>query len=126
MKALQGTISPAPGLSGAMSMNDVIVYGSRAQYRAGVTYTFSIDMAPDYVYRGTLSGRFCVHDQKFAGNPGPWNSLLASADAPVYSLTWNDTGSAAEIPAFYPQGTLRANFIAAGATDCGPVATLRF
>ncbi|MSV34839.1 MAG: hypothetical protein EXQ47_04480 [Bryobacterales bacterium] len=125
MKGLRGTISPAPEL-GAMSLNDVIVYGSRAQYRAGVTYTFSIDMVPDYVFQGTLSGRYCVHDQKFAANPNPWNALLASSETPPYSLSWNDAGSVATIPAFYPQSALRANFITAGATDCGPGANLRF
>ena len=113
-------------MPGATSLNDVIVYGARAQFRAGVTYVFSIDMVPDYVYQGTLSRRFCVHDQKFASNPNPWNALLANAEPPEYSLSWLDTGAVAEIPAFYPQGTLRANFIASGATDCGPVANIRF
>jgi hypothetical protein len=126
MKGARGTISPAPGMPGATSLNDVIVYGARAQYRAGVTYTFSIDMIPDYVFQGTLSGRYCVHDQKFASRPAPWNALLASSDAPSYSVSWNDIGSTAEIPAYYAQSTLRANFIAAGATDCGPAANIRF
>ena len=126
MKGARGTISPAPGMIGATSLNDVIVYGARVEFRAGVTYTFSIDMVPDYVFQGTLSGRYCVHDQKFAARPGPWNALLASSEAPSYSVSWNDLGLTAEIPAYYPQSALRANFIAAGATDCGPNANTRF
>lgn len=126
MKGLRGTISPAPGMPGATSLNDVIVYNSPALYHAGVTYTFSIDLIPDYVFQGTLSGRYCVHDQKFAARPGPWNALLASSEAPPYSVSWNDLGSITEIPAYYPQSMLRANFIAAGATGCGPNANIRF
>ena len=126
MKSAHGTISPAPGMIGATSLNDVIVYSAPALYRAGVTYTFAIDMIPDYVFQGTLSGRYCVHDQKFAARPGPWNALLASSEAPSYSVSWNDLGSFTEIPAYYPQSTLRANFIATGATDCGPNANIRF
>jgi hypothetical protein len=92
MKGLRGTISPAPELTGATSLNDVIAYGARVPYRAGVTYAFSIDMVPDYVFQGTLSGRFCVHDQKFAANPNAWNALLASSEPSQYSLSWNDIG----------------------------------
>src|SRR6185503_10656073 len=66
MKPLQGTISPAPELAGATSLRDVIVYSGQATYRAGVTYTFVIDMVPDYVFQGSLSGKFCIHEQKFS------------------------------------------------------------
>jgi hypothetical protein len=126
MKPLQGVISPAPGMPGATSLDDVIVYGARAQYRAGITYTFSIEMIPDYIFRGSLSGRFCVHDQKFASNPNAWNALLGSSAPIPYSVSWNDIDSVAEIPSYYPQSVLRADFIAAGATDCGPVPNIRF
>ena len=36
---------------------DVIVYGANATYLPG-TYTFSVDLIPDYVLQGTQTGRF--------------------------------------------------------------------
>jgi hypothetical protein len=124
MKALSGTITPAPQMVGAQSLQDVIVYAADATYQAG-TYTFTIDMVPDYVFQGTQSGRFCIHEQKFT-NRDVWNALIASPEAASYSLSISDTETAAAIPAFFPQKTLYESFKAGGAADCGPVANVRF
>jgi hypothetical protein len=62
MKPLTGTITPAPQMVGAQSLQDVIVYQAAATYQAGVTYSFTIDMIPDFVFQGAQSGRFCVHE----------------------------------------------------------------
>jgi len=125
MKPLTGSINPAPQMVGAQTMHDVIVYEGAATFQSGVTYTFSIDMVPDYVYQGTLSGRICIHDQKFTNQP-PWAALVASQTPVPYSVTISDTGTVANIPSFLPQRTFHEGFIAGGAIDCGPVPNLRF
>lgn len=126
MKTVGGSITPPPVLPGAVTMNDVILYGGSAQYRAGTTYEFVIDFIPDYVFQGSISGRFCVHDQKYAANPAAWNAIMAS-NAPVpLLLAISDLDFAGRIAAFYAPSLLRANFLAAGAFDCGPVPNIRF
>jgi hypothetical protein len=125
MKPLTGAITPTPQMVGVQSLQDVIVYQAAATYQAGVTYSFIIDMIPDFVFQGTLSGRFCVHEQKFT-NRTVWNALISSPAAIPYSLTINDTGTTANIPAFLPQRTFHENFAAGGAVDCGPVPNIRF
>jgi len=125
MKPLTGTITPTPQMIGVQSLRDVIVYQAAATYQAGVTYSFSIDMIPDFVFQGTLSGRFCIHEQKFT-NRTVWNALVSSSAAIPYSLTISDTGTVANIPDFLPQRTFHESFIAAGAVDCGPVPNIRF
>ena len=125
MKPIGGIVSPAPALPGATSMNDVIVYQGAATYESGATYNFTIDMVPDFVIQGTQSGRFCIHEQKFS-NRQTWDALIA-ADTPVsYSVSLNETGTAATIPAFFPQRKFYESFAAAGAFDCGPVPNIRF
>jgi hypothetical protein len=125
MKALTGTITPMPRAEGVQSPRDVIVYRARAIYQAGVTYTFSIDMVPDFVFQGTQTARFCVHDQKFT-NRTLWNALIASKADVHYSITITDTGTSANIPYFYPQRTFYGSFTAGGAFDCGPTPNIQF
>ena len=125
MKALTGTISPMPRMEGVQSPQDVIVFRARALYQAGLTYTFTIDMVPDFVFEGTESGRFCVHDQKFT-NRTVWNALIASKADVRYSVTIADTGTSANIPYFYPQRTFYESFTAGGAFDCGPTPNIQF
>jgi hypothetical protein len=125
MKALNGTISPMPRMEGVLSPQDVIVYRARALYQAGATYTFTIDMVPDFVFQGTQSGRFCVHDQKFT-NRTVWNALIASKADVRYSVTIADTGTSANIPYFYPPRTFYESFTAGGAFDCGPTPNIQF
>jgi len=125
MKGLGGTISPAPQMAGVQSLQDVIIYRARATYGAGTTYTFSIDMVPDYAFQGTLSGRFCLFEQKFT-NRDVWNALIASEAAVPYSLSISDAETNATIPAFFPQRTFYESFKSAGALDCGPTANIRF
>jgi hypothetical protein len=125
MKPLTGTITPAPQMVGVQSLQDVIVYQAEATYQAGTSYSFTIDMIPDFVFQGSLSGRFCIHEQKFT-NRAVWNALVTSSAAMPYSLTINDTGTVAYIPAFLPQRTFLESFAAAGAMDCGPVPNIRF
>lgn len=125
MKPLSGTISPAPQMAGVQSLQDVIAYQAVATYQAGVTYTFTIDMIPDFVFQGTQSGRFCIHEQKFT-NRALWNAIEASTAAIPYSVTINDTGTVVSIPAFVPQRTFHEGFAAGGAMDCGPVPNIRF
>ena len=126
MSPIGGTIEPLPRMAGVQSVNDVLVYGADATYLPGVTYTFTIDMIPDYVYRGTQSGRYCIHEQRFASKRAVWDALIASPAAVPYSVTIYDTETFAAIPAFFPQRTFRESFIAAGAFDCGPVVNIRF
>jgi hypothetical protein len=82
-------------------------------------------MVPDYVFQGTLSGRFCIHEQKFT-NRDVWNALVASQAAVPYSLSISDTETSATIPTFFPQRTFYESFKAGGAADCGPVPNSRF
>src|SRR5215813_126066 len=124
MKPSSGTINPAPQMAGVQSLQDVIIYSAAATYQPG-TYSFTVDMVPVYVFQGTQSGRFCVHEQKF-NNRAVWNALIASPDDTPYSLSITDTETAATIPAFFPQRTFYQNFIAGGAFDCGPVPNIRF
>ncbi len=125
MKALAGSINPAPQMVGVQSLQDVIIYGAKATYQAGVTYSFTMDMVPDYIFKGTQTGRFCIHEQKF-NDRTVWNALIAStADVP-YSVSISDTETAATIPAFLPQRTFYRSFTADGAFDCGPVPNIRF
>ena len=125
MKPLSGTITPAPQMVGVQSLQDVIVYQAAATYQAGTSYSFTIDMIPDFVFQGSLSGRFCIHGQKFS-NSSVWNALVASSVPVPYSLTINDTGTVANIPSFLPQRTFYDNFTAGGAVDCGPIPNIRF
>lgn len=125
MKPLTGTISPVPQMVGVQNLKDVIAYQAAATYQAGVTYTFIIDMIPDFVFQGTQSGRFCIHEQEFS-NRALWNAMMASTAAIPYSVTINDTGTVANVPAFLPQRTFHESFAAGGAMDCGPVPNIRF
>jgi len=125
MKALSGTVSPAPQMIGVQSLQDVIVYSAKATYQAGTTYSFTIDMVPDYVFQGTQTGRFCIHEQKFT-NRDVWNALIASQAAVPYSLSISDTETSATISTFFPQRTFYESFKAGGAIDCGPVPNIRF
>ena len=106
-------------------MRDVIVYQAAATYQAGVTYTFTVDMAPDFVFQGTQTGRFCIHEQKFRDS-AVWNFLITSQATIPYSVTISDTGTVANIPAFLPQRTFYESLKAGGAFDCGPVPNIRF
>jgi hypothetical protein len=125
MKPLNGTIAPAPQMVGVQSLQDVIVYQAAATYQGGVTYAFTVDMAPDFVFQGTQTGRFCIHEQKFT-NRAVWNVLIASETAVPYSVTISDTGTVANIPAFLPQRTFYESFKSGGAFDCGAVPNIRF
>ena len=125
MKSIGGSVSPAPTLPGATSLNDVIVYQGAATYDAGVTYNFVIDMVPDFVIRGSQTGRFCIYEQKFT-NRQAWDALIA-ADTPVpYSVAISETGTSATIPTFFPQRTFYESFAAAGAFDCGAAPNVNF
>jgi hypothetical protein len=125
MKPLAGTISPSPQLVGAETLNDVIVYTAAATYEAGTTYTFVIDMIPDYVFQGTQTGRFCVYERKVS-NRAVWEAIMGSSTATPYSISIFHTDTSANIPAFFPQRTLHQNFIESGAFDCGPTPNIRF
>ena len=125
MKPLNGTIVPAPQMLGVQSLQDVIVYQSAATYHAGLTYTFTLDLVPDFVFQGTQTGRFCIHEQKFT-NRAVWDALIASQAAVPYSLTISDTGTVANIQTFLPQRAFYESFKTEGAFDCGPVPNIRF
>jgi len=125
MKPIAGEITPRPAMVGVQSLQDVIVYQGAATFEPGVTYTFIVDFAPDYVIQGTQSARFCLYEQKFT-NRTVWDALIASPAAIPYSISISDTGTAATIPAFLPQRTFYESFKAAGAVDCGPQPTNRF
>ncbi len=125
MKPLAGSITPVPTMVGVQSMRDVIVYQGAATYEPNITYTFIVDLTPDYVIQGTQSSRFCLFEQKFT-NRAVWDSLIASQAAIPYSISISDTGTAATIPTFLPQRTFYENFKSAGAGDCGPQPSNRF
>ncbi len=125
MKPLGGTITPVPEMVGVQSLQDVLVYRAAATYQAGTTYTFTVDMVPDYVFQGTQTGRFCIHEQKVT-NRAVWDALMASQAAVPYSVSISDTETSATIPAFFPQRTFHESFAAGGAFDCGPVPNIRF
>jgi hypothetical protein len=125
MKPLAGTITPAPQNVGVQSLHDVIAYGGAATYQAGATYTFMIDMVPDYVVQGTQTGRFCIHEQKVP-NRTVWQAIMGSQTAVPYSISISDTETSVKIPAFLPQRTFYDSFVSGGALDCGPVPNVRF
>jgi hypothetical protein len=91
----------------------------------GATYTFTVDMVPDYVFQGTQTGRFCIYSQRVT-NRAVWDALMASQAAVPYSISISDTGTFASIPSFFAQRTLYESFAAAGAFDCGPAPNVRF
>jgi len=125
MKPLTGTIAPLPQMVGVQSLQDVIQYEGAATYAASTSYTFTIDMIPDFVFQGTQSKRYCVFTQKVT-NREIWNALISSTDAVAYNVSISDTGTAARIPASYPQKTFYQSFVADGAGDCGSVPNIRF
>jgi len=125
MKPLAGTITPVPQMLGVQTLRDVIVYQAAATYQAGVTYTFTVDMVPDFVLQGSETGRFCIYEQKFT-NRAPWEALIASRDAVPYSVTVVDVEIVANIPAFFSQRTFYDSFVGGGARDCGPLPNIRF
>jgi hypothetical protein len=125
MKPLAGTITPAPGMIGVQSLQEVILYNAQATYEGGVNYNFTVDLIPDYVIQGRITRRFCVYSAKFTDRT-VWNAILASPSAVPYTVSISDTETNATIPAFFPQRTLYANFVSAGASDCGPTPTNRF
>ena len=125
MKSLGGTISPAPQMVGVQSLQEVVLYRAAATYEANTTYTFTVDMVPNYVIQGAQSGRFCIYEQKFT-NRDVWNALIASEAAVPYSLSISDTETAATIPTFFAQRTFYESFKSGGAADCGPTPTNRF
>ena len=126
MKPLQGNITPAPEFRGAASLTDVIAYRGRASYRAGVTYSFTIDMVPDYVIQGVHSGRFCLHERKFERRWNRWAAIRTSTAPVPYSVSIRDLDYDAEVPSFFPQRTFYESFVQAGAADCGPTGNNRF
>ncbi len=125
MKPLTGSITPLPGIAGVQSLQDVIQYEAAATYQPGTAYSFSIDLIPDFVYQGTQSGRFCVHNQKVT-NRDIWNALISSNDSVSYSVSISDTNTTVRIPNSFPIRTFYESFVAGGAGDCGPVPNVRF
>src|SRR5262249_27079277 len=89
MKPLSGTIVPAPKLAGGQSLQDVIVYTAAATYQGGATYTFTLEMVPDYVLQGTQTGRFCIYSQRVT-NRAAWDALMASQATIPYSISISD------------------------------------
>jgi hypothetical protein len=123
MKPLTGTISPSPQLE-SVAMRDVIVHGAGATYQPG-SYSFTVDLIPDYVLQGTEPGRFCINEHKFGGRE-VWDALIASEAAVPYRLWIRDTETSATIPTFFPQRSFYRSFRAAGARDCNPPGNARF
>ena len=126
MKPLQGNITPAPEFRGAASLTDVIAYRGRASCRAGVTYSFTVDLVPDYVIQGVRNGRFCLYERKFERRLDRWAAIRASTAPVPYSVSIRDLDYDAEVPSFFPQGTFYDGFVQAGAADCGPTGNNRF
>ena len=119
MKPLGGTITPPPQMVGVQSLQGVLVYRAAATYQPGTTSIFTVDLVPDYVFQGTQTGRFCIHEQKVT-NRAVWDALIASQAAIPYSISISDTDTHATIPTFFPQRTFHESFAAGGAFDCGP------
>ena len=127
MKPIQGSISPQPEAEGVASISDVILYSGRARYRAGVTYSITVDLVPDYVIQGVQSGAFCVYEGKFSGRArANWEAIRASGAAGKYPVSISDVDFSGEIPMFYSQRTFYEGFGREGARDCGPQPTNRF
>ena len=125
MKPMAGTVMPPPQVAGVQSQQDVIIYRSAATYQGGKSYTFTVDMVPDYVFQGVQTGRFCIYNQKVT-NRTVWDGLMASQAPVPYSISISDVGTFASIPSFFPQRTFYESFAADGAFDCGPAPNIRF
>src|SRR5262245_3064861 len=125
MKPMAGTVMPPPQVAGVQSQQDVIIYKSAATYEGGKSYTFTVDMVPDYVFQGVQTGRFCIYNQKVT-NRTVWDGLMASQAPLPYSISISDVGAFASIPSFFPQRTFYESFTADGAFDCGPTPNIRF
>jgi hypothetical protein len=127
MTPVQGSISPQPEAEGVASISDVILYHGRALYHAGVTYSITVDLIPDFVIQGRLSGSFCVYEAKFGGRARErWESVRDSGAAVKYPVSITDIDFAGEIPLFFAQRTFYESFVREGARDCGPQPTNRF
>ena len=125
MKPLAGSVTPAPRMLGVGSLDGVILYHAAATYQAGTTYSFTVDLVPDYIVQGKQTGRFCIYEQKFT-NRSVWDALMASPTPVPYSVSISDTDTNARIPEFFPQRTFYQSFKTAGAVDCGPLPNNRF
>jgi len=127
MKAVQGSIDPQPEADGGAGVSDVILYNARAHYRAGVTYSITVDLAPDYVIQGQISGSFCMYESKFNGRARTnWEAIRESGAPVKYPVSITDVDFSGEIPLFYPQQTFYEGLVNEGARDCGPQPTTRF
>ena len=126
LKPLQGNITPPPEFLGASSLADAIVAHAPASYSAGITYSFTVDMVPDYVIQGVRSGRFCLYERKFERRRDRWDAIRADTVPVSYSVAIRDLDYDADVPSFFPQGTFYESFVREGATDCGPMPNNRF
>lgn len=127
MKPLNGAVNPVPEIEGVASVSDLILYNARARYRAGITYAFTVDLIPDYVIQGVLTGGFCLYEQKFIGPARThWEGIRASTAPVKYSISITALDYAAEIPSFFPQRTFYEGLVREGARDCGAQPTNRF
>jgi hypothetical protein len=127
MKAVQGSIDPQPEAYGVASVSEVILYNARARYRAGITYSITVDLAPDYVIQGQISGAFCMYEAKFNGRARTnWEAIRESVALVKYPVSITDVDFSGEIPLFYPQHAFYEGLVNEGARDCGPTPTTRF
>jgi hypothetical protein len=116
MKPIGGSISPAPPMGGVQSLQEGIVYKAPATYQGGVTYTFRVDLVPDYVDRDRQTGRFCIREN--SSNRAAWDAIMASADATPFTISISDSHTTARVPAFLPQRTIRDSLVAEGVVAC--------
>ena len=125
MKPLDGTITPPPQMVGVQSLRDVIVYRASATFEPDISYAFIVDFVPDYVFQGTLTGRFCLYEEMVSSR-AIWQAIIADQVPVPYTISNSDTDSFATIPFFFPQRTFYQGFASDGAIDCGPVPNTRF
>jgi hypothetical protein len=127
MKPVQGSVSPQPEAEGVASASDVVLYNARARYRAGATYSITVDLVPDYVIQGVITGGFCVYEAKFYGPARThWEAIRASTAPGKYPVSITDVDFSGEIPLFYPQRTFYEGLVREGARDCGAQPNNRF
>lgn len=125
MRVLDGSITPIPEEAGSPQVQpNLLAYGAGYLYRAGTTYHFIADLAPDYIVQNENKTSLCFYNQKFRYSPkseAAWLALLANKSSTKYSVYIGNRAFAGEIDDFYNQATFYSSLLAEGAKDCVPM-----
>ena len=131
MTPLTGSIDPQPREPGSESQVQphILAYGAGYLYSAGTKYHFTAEYIPDYVIQNEQKTKFCIYHHKFDNSPKmqtAFREIMEDNGPTPYTLEIKNAEFFGVIEDLASQGTLLKNFLAEGATDCGPQPTNRF